>query len=140
MQAASAGSYDNITGNDTIVQAGALTVITKGTYVPDGQDYFDIVTGGSITGRFNPVTLPAVGSFGPAHVVYLPTVTRVSMCYANCDGSNTPPILNVNDFGCFLNAYAAGDPYANCDGSTTPQVLNVLDFACFLNKYAAGCP
>jgi YVTN family beta-propeller protein len=61
-------------------------------------------------------------------------------CYANCDGSHTPPILNVNDFACFLNKFAAGDPYANCDGSTTPPVLNVLDFSCFLNKFAAGCP
>ncbi len=61
-------------------------------------------------------------------------------CYANCDGSHTPPILNVNDFGCFLNKFAAGDPTANCDGSTNPPVLNVLDFSCFLNKFAAGCP
>ncbi len=29
--------------------------------------------------------------------------------------------------------------YANCDGSTTPPVLNVLDFTCFLNRFAAGC-
>ena len=28
---------------------------------------------------------------------------------------------------------------ANCDQSTTPPVLNVLDFSCFLNKFAAGC-
>ena len=61
-------------------------------------------------------------------------------CYANCDGSTTPPILNVLDFGCFLNKFAAGDMYANCDGSTTPPVLNVLDFGCFLNRFAAGCP
>ncbi len=60
-------------------------------------------------------------------------------CYANCDGSTAPPVLNVNDFACFLNRFAAGDPYANCDGSTSPPVLNVLDFACFLNKFAAGC-
>ena len=30
--------------------------------------------------------------------------------------------------------------YANCDQSTTPPVLNVLDFSCFLNRFAAGCP
>ena len=30
--------------------------------------------------------------------------------------------------------------YANCDGSTTPPVLNVLDFNCFINRFAAGCP
>jgi hypothetical protein len=61
-------------------------------------------------------------------------------CYANCDGSTTPPVLNVGDFTCFLQKFAAGDPYANCDQSTTPPVLNVGDFTCFLQKYAAGCP
>ncbi len=62
-----------------------------------------------------------------------------AVCYANCDGSTTAPILNVLDFGCFLNRFAAGDTYANCDQSTTPPVLNVLDFGCFLNLFAAGC-
>ncbi len=60
-------------------------------------------------------------------------------CYANCDNSSTPPVLNVNDFGCFLNHFAIGDSYANCDHSTLPPVLNVTDFNCFLNKFAAGC-
>jgi hypothetical protein len=59
--------------------------------------------------------------------------------YANCDGSATAPVLNVNDFTCFLNRYAAGDDYANCDGSTTAPVLNVNDFTCFVNRYAGGC-
>jgi len=61
-------------------------------------------------------------------------------CYANCDGSSNPPILNVNDFVCFQNLYAAGSAAANCDGSTTAPVLNVNDFICFQNLYAAGCP
>jgi hypothetical protein len=64
----------------------------------------------------------------------------VCPCYANCDGSTAPPVLNVLDFNCFLNRFATGDPYANCDGSTTPPVLNVLDFNCFLNRFGAGCP
>ena len=33
-----------------------------------------------------------------------------STCYANCDGSTAAPVLNVNDFTCFLNRYAAGCP------------------------------
>jgi hypothetical protein len=61
-------------------------------------------------------------------------------CYPNCDHSTIAPILNVQDFGCFLNAFAAGESYANCDGSTTPPILNVQDFGCFLNAFAAGCP
>ncbi len=60
-------------------------------------------------------------------------------CYANCDNSTSAPVLNVLDFSCFLNRFAAGDSYANCDGSTTPPALNVLDFACYLNAFAAGC-
>jgi hypothetical protein len=60
-------------------------------------------------------------------------------CYPNCDNSTTAPVLNVQDFGCFLNRFAQGDPYANCDQSTTAPVLNVLDFSCFLNAFANGC-
>ncbi|MEX2220016.1 MAG: S8 family serine peptidase [Phycisphaerales bacterium] len=61
-------------------------------------------------------------------------------CYANCDGSTSAPVLNVADFSCFLQRYAAGDPWTNCDQSTTAPVLNVQDFGCFLAGYAAGCP
>jgi hypothetical protein len=61
-------------------------------------------------------------------------------CYANCDSSTTAPVLNVQDFTCFLQRYAANDPYANCDNSTIAPVLNVQDFTCFLQSYAAGCP
>lgn len=60
-------------------------------------------------------------------------------CYANCDGSTAPPILNVNDFACFMNRFAANDPLANCDHSTTPPTLNVNDFICFTSQFAAGC-
>jgi len=60
-------------------------------------------------------------------------------CYANCDGSVVPPVLNVSDFICFQTKYAAGDPYANCDGSTVPPILNVSDFICFQTRYSAGC-
>jgi hypothetical protein len=60
-------------------------------------------------------------------------------CYANCDGSTTPPILNVGDFTCYLQLFGAGDLYANCDGSWAPPVLNVGDFTCFLQRFAQGC-
>jgi hypothetical protein len=75
-----------------------------------------------------------VSSGGLAHLRICPT------CYANCDQSTVPPVLNVLDFTCFLNQFAAGGAAANCDGSLVPPVLNVLDFGCFLNRFAAGCP
>jgi hypothetical protein len=61
------------------------------------------------------------------------------VCYPNCDASTTAPVLNVQDFTCFLQRYAAGNTYANCDSSTTAPALNVQDFTCFLQRYAAGC-
>jgi hypothetical protein len=70
-------------------------------------------------------------------------------CYANCDGSTGLPLLNIDDFACFMSEYATALAlpqaqqvmhYANCDGSTTAPVLNVDDFTCFINQFAAGCP
>jgi hypothetical protein len=73
------------------------------------------------------------------HVEYLPTAVRLVMCYANCDGSSSTPVLTVNDFICFQGRFAAGDSYANCDGSTSIPRLTVNDFVCFQAKFAAGC-
>jgi hypothetical protein len=72
-----------------------------------------------------------------------------AVCYANCDGSTVEPVLNVDDFTCFINefAQAQGLPheqqvthYANCDNSTIAPALNVDDFTCFINQFATGCP
>jgi hypothetical protein len=88
----------------------------------DGSDAFPLLQG---LGFVNDIVL--VPGEGPVP------------CYPNCDESTTPPILNVADFGCFLQKFAASDPYANCDGSTQAPVLNVADFGCFLQAFAAGC-
>jgi glucose/arabinose dehydrogenase len=64
----------------------------------------------------------------------------IPRCAPNCDGSTGVPILNVQDFTCFFQKFATGDPYANCDGSTGTPILNVQDFTCFLQRYALGCP
>jgi hypothetical protein len=39
-----------------------------------------------------------------------PASLVVQPCYANCDASTTPPVLNINDFICFQSRYAAGCP------------------------------
>lgn len=67
------------------------------------------------------------------------TLSGSGLCYPNCDGTTAQPFLNILDFSCFLNKFAAADTYANCDGSTLPPALNILDFSCFINKFAAGC-
>jgi hypothetical protein len=77
------------------------------------------------------------------------TIGAAQTCYANCDNSTTDPILNVEDFICFVSKFADGQllpheeqitHYSNCDGSTTTPVLNVEDFLCFVAAFAAGCP
>jgi hypothetical protein len=69
-------------------------------------------------------------------------------CYANCDESTAAPVLNIDDFSCFINRYALAQglpheqqvtSYANCDGSTVAPVLNIDDFSCFINAFALGC-
>jgi hypothetical protein len=62
------------------------------------------------------------------------------LCPANCDDSTVEPTLNIDDFTCFINKFALGDPYANCDGSSVEPLLNIDDFTCFINNFALGCP
>jgi trimeric autotransporter adhesin len=76
-------------------------------------------------------------------------LTSICGCLANCDNSATSPILNIDDFTCFINSFASAQSlpaqqqiahYANCDRSSIPPVLNVDDFTCFINRFAIGCP
>jgi hypothetical protein len=76
---------------------------------------------------------------GQSGVATVTLVYTLPDCYVNCDNSTAPPILNANDFQCFLNKFASGDSYANCDNSTAPPILNANDFQCFLNAFATGC-
>jgi hypothetical protein len=104
------------------------------------QSWDRVLSGGDYAGRSASTYAATTG--GTLANVSIPqfwVTTGAAPCYPNCDGSTTAPILNVQDFGCFLNAFANGDSYANCDGSTTAPVLNVQDFGCFLNSFAAGC-
>ena len=94
----------------------------------------NINTSGPILGQDGTMVVCGIGTDIRAFRTAGPTP-----CYANCDGSTAPPILNVNDFICFQAKFAAGDSYANCDGSTAAPVLNINDFICFQGRFAAGC-
>jgi hypothetical protein len=104
---------------DTARGHNARTGDMDGDGVPDilGCDYIG----------HPPVRIYLNGGGGPAS------------CYANCDGSTQAPILNVADYTCFLQRFAAGQSYANCDNSTAYPTVNVADFTCFLQRFAAGC-
>ena len=115
------------------------------------KDGINLVDGGRLAGvrtdtlTINYTTYADAGLYdavvtGPCSSMASNAAALTVLCYANCDGSTTAPVLNIADFTCFLNRFAAGDPWANCNHSTTPPVLNVADFTCFLNAFAAGCP
>ncbi|MFG0282913.1 MAG: hypothetical protein ACF8R7_00685 [Phycisphaerales bacterium JB039] len=55
-------------------------------------------------------------------------------CYADCDESGS---LDLFDFLCFQNAYAAGEPYADCDQSGS---LDFMDYLCYMRAFGFGCP
>lgn len=62
-------------------------------------------------------------------------------CYADCDKTTGVGVLDIFDFLCFGNQFAAGNSYAcNCDLSTGLNVCDIFDFLCFGNGFARGCP
>jgi hypothetical protein len=130
----------------SIPQTRALAAAANDISLPDGTQPQNgrLTAGGDSGGRASSPRVLADrdvpgreglrGSEGPPVAA-----SQAGGCYANCDGSRSAPVLNINDFVCFLSRFAVGDPYANCDGSTNPPTLNALDFTCFLSRFEAGC-
>ncbi len=124
VRAISLGNF-NLTAGTIIGQATTFQI----------SDY--AATSDTVTWNTPPWVLDAA-PYGIAGLTVTVTVVNPG-CYANCDGSTTSPILNINDFQCFLSRFGAGDVYANCDGSTASPTLNINDFQCFINRFAIGC-
>ncbi len=105
--------------------------------VPKGGEALELLRGTSVTGTFAKFEIFPQPPAGPAHIVYRPTSVVVALCYADCDATAT---LDLFDYLCFTDRFAAGDVYAcDCDTSTGPGVCDVFDFICFGNGFAAGC-
>ncbi len=66
--------------------------------------------------------------------------TLTVTCFADCDVTTGPGVLDVFDFLCWLNEYFRETPYAcECDLSTGPGVCDIFDYVCFGNAFSAGC-
>jgi probable HAF family extracellular repeat protein len=138
------GFATNISGSPQVAwiwSGGVMTDLNTLVQLPSG---WVLTAANSINEHGDIAGWGTVGGLTRAFALF-----RESACYANCDGSTTAPILNVEDFSCFINRFAEAQSlpheqqlvhYANCDASTTPPVLNVEDFSCFINRFAAGCP
>jgi hypothetical protein len=141
-----------------VLEVGAILGISGGA---DRLDIYDELNNllGSVVGDdtfetlISPVpiyrfVISPVNSTTPAIDNFTFVTAGPPGCYPNCDGSTVEPILNVDDFTCFINEFASAQglphaqqvtAYANCDQSTTAPALNVDDFTCFINQYAQGC-
>jgi hypothetical protein len=145
-------TFDPLTGVTTLIGGASVgSVVEDGVYASDGSIYFTLFDGRIY--RSDPATgvqtLVGNSGLGSGLVGLMEEPAGAPACYANCDGSSTAPVLNVDDFTCFINEFAAAmslpalqqvSHYANCDGSTFAPVLNVDDFTCFINGFAQGCP
>jgi hypothetical protein len=115
---------DGATPHGSIISgAGTNTLSISGIRPQDAGDYTCTISNTCGSHASQPAALTVIGA----------------TCYPNCDASTTAPVLNVADFTCFLQRFAAGDTYANCDNSTTDPVLNAADLTRFLQRFA-GCP
>jgi probable HAF family extracellular repeat protein len=142
------GDGGTVVGYSEAAGASArATMWTSATGLVDLNTYF-ATRGVSLAGwtlnRANSVNddgtvIVGVGLLNGQSRGWIVALPATGSCYANCDGSAIPPILSINDFICFAQRFAAGDPSANCDNSNTPPVLNVDDFVCFQQHFAAGC-
>ncbi len=141
-QLGSVASYDALQGTSpvTINPGATLNISIVNPFDPPVGSTYTIVSGSSVTGQFTNTNFQPLINKKQAFLIYGPTFVRLYVtCYVNCDNSTGSPTLTANDFQCFLNRFAQGDPYANCDSSTGTPTLTANDFQCFLNKFAGGC-
>lgn len=125
------------TGGDVLIAPGGGGVSSLAMFQHAGHPM--LLAGGAI--GHDPAS--------PGSPAYFARFDSCEGCYANCDGSTAPPVLNIDDFTCFITEFAQAQTlpvaqqithYANCDRSTSAPILNIEDFTCFINAFAAGCP
>ena len=129
------GEWRDIVNGDTLAASGRVAFSAAGAGTPSMSMTFGPGFTDDWAAESAEVRCAATNVCGSA----TSDTAALGWCYANCDCSAVTPVLTANDFQCFLNLFAAGDPGANCDGSSVPPILTANDFQCFLNRFAAGC-
>jgi outer membrane protein assembly factor BamB len=87
------------------------------------------------------IYIPTSGTEAGEPFSFLYAINAADSCFADCDQSTGPGVLDVFDFLCFQDSFVKGEPYAcDCDTSTGPGVCDVFDFLCFQNAFVSGCP
>jgi sugar lactone lactonase YvrE len=131
---------DRATGAATIIGAGGGIVPDEQSldFSPDGTLYAARSTLKTVDITSGAATLIGPTGFSDIRGI---AFSGEAPCYPDCDTSTGRGVLDIFDFLCFQNRYAAGSPYAcDCDTSTGAGVCDIFDFLCFQNEFAAGCP
>ncbi|MFG0327206.1 MAG: GC-type dockerin domain-anchored protein [Phycisphaerales bacterium JB037] len=152
--------FDRFTGGGTWNLGGTLRVIPDASYTPTIGDTFSIITGSSITGRFDDIIVPLPQVEAAWRVAYLPNEVRLILsCAPDFTGSSDPndPSYGIpdgdsdaDDFFYLLDAFVTGNTEV-CDltGSSDPNdptfripngVCDADDFFFFLDRFVGGCP
>jgi hypothetical protein len=86
---------------------GTYKVATPGDYFSAAirEDGTIVVWG--LTSDLGPPPTPPPGVFRDVGVAPWQGLALSEACYPNCDASSIPPVLNVQDFACFLNRFAS---------------------------------
>ena len=117
-------------GRARVILHGGMTAVFPYTYLGDTWE-FD----GTTWTQFTPATSPEARRY---HTMAYDT-SRQQLVLFGGTNHPTNGQAAANDLW-ELGCPPAAPCYANCDQSTQSPVLNVADFTCFLQKFAAGCP
>ena len=109
---------DPVAGVSILATISTIPALNQPSYISltTGGDLLAACYGNGTVQRLNRTTGASLGTLVQSgsgglsscySVLYKPAITP---CYANCDNSSIAPVLNVNDFVCFLSKYAAGCP------------------------------
>jgi Cytochrome c554 and c-prime len=95
--------------DDTLfaIPGNAVSATVTVYYQSTSKEYIEFLRDNSTRGPTAYAQWQATGMSAP---VAMATGTIGLPCYANCDGSTSTPVLNVQDFTCFLQKFALGCP------------------------------
>ncbi|MEO0716985.1 MAG: GC-type dockerin domain-anchored protein, partial [Planctomycetota bacterium] len=143
--------FDRLVGNGDVNLAGTLEVDQLNGYVPMLGNEFQIITAGSVTGRFDTVVAPALPAPLVWKVIYRPTIVSLhATCPADITTDGTSDgvpdgAVTLSDFSFYLSLWSAGNPDADVttDGSSNgipDGAVTLSDFSFYLSPGSSGCP
>jgi hypothetical protein len=131
------GEFGQIQNSGNLNLDGTLRVTALGGFEPLSTNEIEIISGGTITGRFD--TVEYTGNLEPGDVARAFYEDNRVVFAVTCNADVTLPagVLNIFDVVVFINTWNAQGPGSdfNEDG-----VVNILDVVAFISLWNVGCP